>query len=147
MAQWLLISNRQFSLAVPWGQRPLATSTGQALPKDLSPCNLSNVETPSQLCVLYQPGDDLKQTKVGWKPPSRPRPTWRWRSSSQPELPSSYFPSAGGAVTPKAGAGSSSCPPLPQPPAKQPASSLHCQGPTLVVKGGSKAAHICCCSH
>lgn len=84
---------------------------------------------------------------MGWKPHSRPRPTWRWRSSSQPESPSSCFPSAGGAVTPKAGAGSSSCPSLPQPPAKQPASSLHCQGPALVLKGSSKAAHICCCSH
>lgn len=25
--------------------------------------------------------------------------------------------------------------------------SLHCQGPALVLKGGSNAAHICCCSH
>lgn len=33
------------------------------------------------------------------------------------------------------------------PQAKQPASSLHCRGPALVLKDGSKATHICCCSH
>lgn len=60
MTQWLVISNRQFSLAVPWGQSPSATSTRQVLSEDLSPCNLSSAETPSQLCALYQSGDYLK---------------------------------------------------------------------------------------
>lgn len=33
------------------------------------------------------------------------------------------------------------------PHAKQAASSLHCQGPALVLKSSSKAAHVCCSSH
>lgn len=86
------------------------------------------------------------------------RPRWAGNITPDPDplggggaaasqSPSSCFPNAGDTVTPKPEAGSSSCPSLPQPPEKQPASSLHCQGPALVLKGSSKAAHICCCSH